>query len=93
MEASKTILLYCDNQGAISLAKNKNYHSRTKHIDVRKYFIQEHLDQDLEGEIKLNLQYKSTNEMVADILTKAVNSTKLNKFTPEFGLILSNNFE
>ncbi|XP_055910020.1 uncharacterized protein LOC129944539 [Eupeodes corollae] len=34
LEASKTILLYCDNQGAISLAKNKNYHARTKHIDV-----------------------------------------------------------
>lgn len=86
LEASKTILLYCDNQGAISLAKNKNYHARTKHIDVRKYFIQEHLYQDVEGEIKLNLQYKSTNEMVADILTKAVNSAKLNKFIPDFGL-------
>lgn len=87
LEASKTILLYCDNQGALSLAKNRNYHARTKHIDVRKYFIQEHLYQGIEGEIKLNLQYKSTNEMVADILTKAVNGLKLIKFISDFGLV------
>lgn len=35
LEASKSINVFCDNQGALHLAKNKNYHARTKHIDVR----------------------------------------------------------
>jgi hypothetical protein len=26
--------LYCDNQSAITLAQNDNYHARTKHIDI-----------------------------------------------------------
>lgn len=86
--APKTITLFCDNQGALHLAKNRNYHARTKHIDVRKYFIQDHLHLDghKEGEIKIEMVYKPTNEMAADIMTKAVNNLKLNKFAPEFGL-------
>ena len=27
--------LYCDNQSAIALAKDHQYHARTKHIDIR----------------------------------------------------------
>lgn len=88
LDAPKTIILYCDNQGALHLAKNKNYHSRTKHIDVRKYFIQENLhhENNPANDIKMKLLYKPTNEMAADIMTKAVNHIKLNKFIPQFGL-------
>ncbi len=32
------ILLYCDNQGSIALAKNPENHQRTKHIDVRYHY-------------------------------------------------------
>lgn len=35
-----------DNQSAIAKAKNRNYHARTKHIDVRKWFIQDILHHD-----------------------------------------------
>ena len=28
-----------DNQGAMALARNAEYHSRTKHIDIQYYFI------------------------------------------------------
>lgn len=87
-EAPKSIILYCDNQGALHLAKNKNYHARTKHIDIRKYFIQDNLfiEDGKEDDIKIKLVYKPTNEMIADVLTKSVNSVKLNKFMPELGL-------
>jgi hypothetical protein len=35
------ISLYCDCQSAIYLAKNRVYHARTKHIDVRFHKIKE----------------------------------------------------
>ena len=31
--------LYCDNQAALALAKDDNYHARTKHIDMLYHFI------------------------------------------------------
>lgn len=81
ISAPKSIQLYCDNQGAIQLATNSTYHARTKHIDVKNYFIREKL---AEGVIKLN--YRSTKEMIADIMTKPVNHAKLTQFIGQFGL-------
>lgn len=46
LAAPKTIVLFGDNQSAIAKAKNRNYHARTKHIDVRKWFIQDILHHD-----------------------------------------------
>ncbi|KAL6334097.1 hypothetical protein AAG906_004528 [Vitis piasezkii] len=35
------VVVYCDNQSAIHLAKNQSFHERSKHIDVRLHFIAE----------------------------------------------------
>ena len=35
----KPMMLYCDNQSAIALMKDHQYHARTKHIDVCFHFI------------------------------------------------------
>lgn len=80
-QIQRSLQLYCDNQGAIKLAMNNNYHARTKHIDVKNYFIREKL---AEGLIKLN--YKNTHEMIADIMTKPVNNSILTKFIEQYGL-------
>ena len=29
------VVIHCDNQGAIALAKNDQFHARTKHIDIQ----------------------------------------------------------
>ena len=40
-------MLYIDNQSAIKIIKNSEYHKRTKHIEVRFHFIREKFnDQD-----------------------------------------------
>ena len=73
--------LYCDNQSAIALAQNDNYHARTKHIDIRYHFIRYVIEQ---GHIKLI--YCPTDDMTADTLTKALPSIKAKHFASALGL-------
>lgn len=61
------IRLMVDNQSAISLIRNPNARSRIKHIDIKFKFVQE---KEAEGIIKTH--YISSNDQVADILTKAL---------------------
>jgi hypothetical protein len=74
--------LFSDNQSAIALTKEHQYHARTKHIDVRFHFIRWIIE---DG--KLRLVYCPTEDMVADVLTKALTSTKVKHFAVELGLV------
>lgn len=60
-------ILFMDNQSAIRLIKNPEFHKRSKHIDVRYHFIREKYEQN-----EFVLEYISSKEMIADIFTKAV---------------------
>jgi hypothetical protein len=73
--------LYLDNQSAIALMKDHQYHARTKHIDIRFHFIQWVIEQ---GKIKL--VYCPTNDMLADTFTKALPSIKAKHFVKALGL-------
>lgn len=67
--------LFCDNAGAIQLAKNQGYQPRTKHIDIRHHFIRELVEkQDIE------MIHVGTREMIADILTKGLGNILHNYF-------------
>ena len=59
--------LFCDNQAAIRLATDDNYHAHTKHIDICFHFIPQTIDA---GHI--DIKYCPTQDMTADILTKAL---------------------
>jgi len=67
--------IYEDNQGCIALARNPVFHSRTKHIDIKFHFLREKVE---EGAIEI--EYISTDQMVADGLTKALGRIKHSKF-------------
>ncbi|XP_071581750.1 uncharacterized protein [Temnothorax nylanderi] len=66
-----TVILYNDNIGAAHLAQNLIHHARSKHVDIRCHFIREALSR---GTIQL--EYLPTEEMAADMLTKALSSPK-----------------
>ncbi len=67
--------MFIDNQAADLLARNPMNHTATKHIDIRYHFIWECIE---DGSIDLKLI--GTNNMVADILTKALAITKHEHF-------------
>ena len=57
----------CDSQGAIAIANNPEKHSRTKHIDLKYHFVRDYVEKKF-----INLKYCSTDEMLADLMTKAL---------------------
>lgn len=61
------ISLNGDNQSAIALTKNPEYHTRTKHIQGKQLFISEMVEQGF-----ITVQYVPTADMIADTLTKAL---------------------
>ena len=63
-----------DNQSAISMSKNPQFHGRTKHIEIKYHFIREQVKK---GSIEL--KYCPTEEMIADMLTKGLPRDKFVK--------------
>ena len=73
--------LFSNNQSAIALTQEHWYHARTKHIDIWFHFLHWIVE---EG--RLQLIYCPTDDMVADIFTKALPSPKVKHFVKELGL-------
>nr|GEV67357.1 retrotransposon protein, putative, unclassified [Tanacetum cinerariifolium] len=61
------IPLYCDNRSAIALCCNNIQHSKSKHIDIRHYFIREKVERGV-----VELYFMTTDYQLADIFTKAL---------------------
>jgi hypothetical protein len=64
-------VIHEDNQGAIALAHNPEFHARTKHIDIQYHFVCNCVQ---DGTTQL--LYCPTTEMVADQLTKPLSATR-----------------
>ena len=68
------IKLFCDNKSAILLASNPEFHSRTKHIDIRVHYVRS-----LINNKSLCIEFMPTDLMIADILTKGLPKLKHNR--------------
>jgi len=73
--------LYCDNQSALKLIQDDNYHARTKHIDIRYHFIRQ-----VAHNGALVLTYCPSKDMTADTLTKALPKWKATIHNSSLGL-------
>ena len=76
------ILIRGDNDGSISMAKNQQFHNRTKHIAIRWHWIRELIQEKI-----ITIENCQDPEQTADILTKALQRIKHRRHVLEMGLI------
>lgn len=84
---AETILIYEDNQSAIQMAKNPQFHGRSKHIDIRYHFIR-----DVVNKKCVTLEYCPTDQMIADMLTKGLGKDKFSNLRTQAGICESANY-
>ncbi|KAJ5337477.1 uncharacterized protein N7506_005499 [Penicillium brevicompactum] len=82
LDQGTTATIICgDNQGAIALASNPQYHSRTKHMEIQRKW---------QGEIQdsggVQLGYVPTTEQIADGFTKPLTRQRFEWFRRELGI-------
>ena len=80
-QPSEPTLIFKDNQSAICMAKNPQFHRRSKHINIKFHFVREQV-----GTNKICLEYCPTEDMLADILTKGVSCVKFERLTKMWGM-------
>ena len=81
-----SMLIFEDNQAAICMAKNAQYHGRAKHIDIKYHFIREHI-----AKATVKLEYCPSEEMIADIFTKGLSAALFTKLRKMLGVRSINN--
>ena len=72
-EISPTVI-HEDNQSAIAIAKNPQFHSRTKHVDIKYHFVRELVEDGI-----IRLSYCRSGNMMAHILTKGLAAPQHNE--------------
>ncbi|KAJ5283470.1 hypothetical protein N7505_001450 [Penicillium chrysogenum] len=82
MSQGKSATIICgDNQGAIALSSNPQYHSRTKHMEIQRKW---------QGEVQdtgtVELQYVPTTEQIADGFTKPLARQRFEWFRRGLGI-------
>ncbi|POM64435.1 LOW QUALITY PROTEIN: Polyprotein [Phytophthora palmivora] len=63
-ESSKSTLIVEDNQSCVKICNNPELHGRSKHIDIKYFFVQEKV-----ANKEFTISYCNTNAMCADIVT------------------------
>jgi len=77
----KPIMIYGDNSGSLAIAKNPQYHKRTKHFDTRNHYIRQKVKEGI-----VEVKYCPTANMTADIFTKPLPKPKHHLHSAELGL-------
>ena len=71
-----------DNQSAIAIAKNPQFHGRVKHISIKFHFVREQVNSN-----NIKLKYCRTSEMIADMLTTGLGKVQFEKLRRMAGVL------
>lgn len=76
----KPTALMIDNQSALNLARNPEFHKRTKHVGVKYHRVRHE-----QANKVVTVTYVPTEQNIADVLTKAVTAAVMEKNLPRIG--------
>jgi len=74
--------LFVDNMGMISLINNPVFHRRSKHIEIRQYFVRERCEEGI-----MVVSHVASEQQVADIMTKPLARVAFELLRGEMGFI------
>lgn len=75
------IVVLCDNQSAIAIAKNPVHYDRTKHVEIDRHFISEKIENKI-----ITLKHIPSRQQAADILTKALHRLNFRELSSKLGM-------
>ncbi|CEG49713.1 FOG: Transposon-encoded proteins with TYA, reverse transcriptase, integrase domains in various combinations [Plasmopara halstedii] len=75
-------LLFVDNQAAIVQLKEESSTSKLEHVDIRYKYVQERIRNGM-----LEVKYVQSEEIKADLMTKALSANKLGELRALCGLV------
>ena len=78
MSKSLPSSVFVDNQACIAMTKNAVISHKVKHFAIKLHFLQEKIDEKV-----LEVKFCPTENMTADILTKALGRVKFQRFSKE----------
>ena len=78
---NQQITILEDNQSAIAITHNPQFHGRSKHIDIKYHFVRDHVNS---GNIKL--VYYPTGDMLAGMFTKSLSRENFCKLRDNAGI-------
>ena len=70
------VTCYCDNHGAVHMINGITTTNRSKHIEIREFYMREKVQEELLSVIPV-----PTDDNVSDVLTKALMQPKHGKFS------------
>ncbi|GJZ32143.1 copia protein [Tanacetum coccineum] len=76
------IPVFCENKGSIDLNKNPVLHSRTKHIEIRHHLLRDNVQNR-----NISIEMVSSEDNIADILTKPLKREPFNFLRLGLGLM------
>ncbi|WKA00504.1 hypothetical protein VitviT2T_018850 [Vitis vinifera] len=79
---SRPLKLFCDNFAAVAFSKNTRSISRSKHIDVKFYFVKEKVAESL-----IDIKHMSTKSMLVDPLKKGLPIVVFQEHVSQMGLL------
>ncbi|KAI2837039.1 hypothetical protein CBS147343_10000 [Aspergillus niger] len=79
---SRPTIIHADNQSAIALTKNPEFHARTKHVSIKWHFIRREVRAK-----NVEFVYISTTEQAADGLTKPLERLAYSRFIKQLGMV------
>ena len=82
-----SILLYCDNNGAIAQAKEPWSHQRSKHV-LKRY----HLIREIIGRSDVKIEKIPTDQNIVDPLTKPLSQEKYESHVLAYGMRYKGNW-